>query len=148
VKEYCTSQHRGRVKHPKVHFGCPHGRIGRQEDLDGAKEVADQDPRDGDTEGGCCDFDPSLSTLLGHVLRGVPVVEDANNGDRNDVEEELYNQTSFDYCEARADGAVGGVGAKEGRGALSDKGDYNGEEAEGEGVEIYTRDGDKRGACG
>lgn len=148
MKQYCTSQHRGRVKHPKVRFGCPRGRIGRQEDLDGAKEVADQDPSDGDTEGDSCDFDPSLSTLLGNVLRGVSVVEDANNGDRNDVEEELYNQTSLEEGEAGADGAVGGAGAKEGGGALSGKGDYNGEEAEGEGVEIYRPDGDKRGAGG
>jgi hypothetical protein len=148
MKKYCTSQHRGRVEHPKVRFGCPRGRIGRQEDLDGAKEVADQDQGDGDTEGNSCDFDPSLSGLLGNALRGVSAVEDANNGDRDGVEEELYNQTSLEEGEAGADGGVGGVEAEEGGGALSGKGDYNGDEAEGERAEIYRPDGDKRGVGG
>lgn len=148
MKKYCISQHWGRVKHPKVRFGCPYGRIGRQEDLDGAKEVADQDPSDGDTEGNSYDFDPSLSTLLENALRGVPAVEDANNGDKSDVEEELHNQTSLEEGEAGADGAVGGVGAKEGGGALSGKGDNNTGEEDGEAAEIHRPDGDKRGVGG
>jgi len=148
MKDHCTSQHRGRVKHPKVRFGCPRGRIGRQEDLDGAKEVADHDPSDGESEGKSCDSDPSLSTLLGNVLRGVSVVEDANNGDGNGVEDELYNQTGFEEGEIGAEGAFGGVGAEEGGGALGGKGDYNSEEAEWEDAEIYRPDGDKRGVGG
>jgi len=148
MKKCCISQHRGRVKHPKVRFDCPRGRIGRQEDLDGAKEVAHQDPSDGDTEGNSYDLDLSLSTLLGNALRGVPAVEDANNGDKSDVEEELYNQTSLEEGEAGADGAVGGVRAKEGGGALSGKGDYNGDEAYGEDAEIYRPDWDKRAVGG
>lgn len=148
MKEYCTSQHQGCVKHPKVRFGCPRGRIGRQEDLDGAKEVADQDQSNGESDGNSCDFDPSLSTLLGDALRGVPAVEDANNGDGNGVENELYNQTSLEDGKIGAEGAASSVGAKEGGGALGGKRDYNTEEADVEGSEIYRPDGDKRGVGG
>lgn len=148
VKKYGISQHRGCTKHPKIRFDCPRRRIGREEDLDGAKDVAHENPGDGYVEDVRHGFEPLLSALLENAAGGAPAVEDANNGDESDIEDELHNQTGLDEGEAGADDGVGGVGVKEGGSALSGNGeDSIGDENE-EDVKIYRPDGDNRAVGG
>jgi hypothetical protein len=148
MKQHRESHHGGRVKHPEIHFGGPRGRIGRQEDLGGAEEIADQDPGGGDADGDGSDFDPLPLTLLEDAFRGAPAMEDGNDGDEGDVEEELHDQTGLEEGEARSDGAVGGVRAKEGGGTLSGEGDDSAGQPGAGPREIRGVEGNMRGMGG
>ena len=87
-------------------------------------------------------------TLLKGAFGGAPAVEDGNEGDEGDVEEELYDQTGLEEGEARSDGAVRGVRAKEGGGALSGEGDDSAGQPGADPREIHGVEGNKRGMGG
>jgi len=142
------SQHWRRIKYPEVCFNCPRGRIRRQEDLDGAEDVADQDQGDRGVEADDYDFNPSFPTLLEDACRGTPAVEDGNNRDEGDVEEELHDQTGLEFGEAGTNGAASGIGAKEDGGTLRGDGDDSAEEEAEDRVDMSGADGSKRGMGG
>ena len=116
--------------------------------MDGAEEVADRDPGDADAEGGGHAFDPLPPTLPEDACGGAPAVEDGNDGDEGDVENKLHDKAGLEESEARPDGAVGGVGVKEGGGALSGEGDENAEEAANDAREMPGVEGNKRSMGG
>jgi hypothetical protein len=145
MEKHRVSQHWRRIKYPEICFDCPHWRIGRQKDLDGAEDVANQDQGDRDVEADGCHFNPSFLTLLENAFRGAPAVEDGNDRDEGDVEEELNDQTGLEEGKVGTNGAVGGVEAKEDGGTLRDDGDNSGEEDAEDGIDKSGGDGSKRG---
>jgi hypothetical protein len=142
MKKQCISQHWSRIKHPEICFSRPYRGIRRREDLGGPEDVADQNPGNRDVENNSDNFDSSLPTLLEDAFRGASAVEGSNNGNESHIEEELNNQTSLEDGQARADGAISGVGIKEGGGSLSSEGDNNSSEEDQNDPEIYRTDGD------